>query len=205
MKPLRWILFASSLAALVAFYTCWYATPKELRDSFVFHVLPQAFWCLFCLVWWGCWGPPRNRGLFFGGIALADLLLLDFTLSRADGLQWLGYLHFAPVTVVAGGLAGGLVGRLWLKAQLGASVNVAPATRLERELMRQFIICTLAMVIVQPFAIYVFRRVFGCGWLLSAGLAASTTMLAGSGIHRIQLRRAGRDGGSERKQEKGQP
>jgi hypothetical protein len=196
MKPLRWVLLASSVPVLVAFYISWYAA-KDLLDNLAFSVAPQAGWCLFCLVWWGFWGPPRNRGLFFGGIVLADLLLLDLAFSNGDGLQWLRYLYFAPVAVVAGGFAGGLAGRLWLKPQLGAShLNGGPATRLERELMRQFIVRTSAMVIVQPFAMYLFLRVFECGFFVSAGLAAVATMLVGFGIYRIQSRRAARDGSS---------
>jgi CDP-diglyceride synthetase len=126
MKPLRWFLLASSVPVLVAFYTCW-KDPKYMLDNFAFYVAPQAGWCLFCLVWWAFWGPPRNRGLFFGGIVLADLLLVDLALSKGDGLQWLGYLYFAPAAVVAGDFAGGLVGKLWLKPQLGASPNGGPA------------------------------------------------------------------------------
>jgi hypothetical protein len=120
MKPLRYFLFASSVPVLVALYTCWNA-PKFMLINLAFYVAPQASWWLFCLIWWGFWRPPRNRGLFFGGIVLADLLLLRLALSTGDGLQWLAYLSYAPAAVVLGGFAGGLASRLRSRPQQSGS------------------------------------------------------------------------------------
>lgn len=114
MKPLRYFLFASGVPVLAALYTCCNA-PKYMLNNLAFYVAPQASWWLFCLIWWGFSGPPRNRGLFFGGIVLADLLLLRLAFSSGDGLQWLAYLYYAPVAAVVGGFAGGFSARLWLK------------------------------------------------------------------------------------------
>jgi hypothetical protein len=116
MKPLRYFLFASSVPVLVALYGGW-SEPKYILSNLAFYVAPQASWWLFSLIWWGFWGPPRNRGLFFGGIVLADWLLVRVALSTGDGLQWLAYLLYAPAAVVVGGLTGGLAARLWSKLQ----------------------------------------------------------------------------------------
>jgi hypothetical protein len=120
MKPLRYFLFASSVPVLVALYTCWSA-PKYMLSNLAFYAAPQASWWLFCLIWWGFWGPPRNRGLFFGGIVLADLLLVRLALSSGDGMQWLAYLYYAPVAVAVGGFTGGLAARLWSRPQQSGS------------------------------------------------------------------------------------
>lgn len=191
MKSLRWFLLASSVPFMVASYSCWY-DPKCLLDDFVLYVLPQAGWCLLCLVWCSFRGPPTNRGFFFGGIVLADLLLLGLAIPRGNGLQCLEYLYFAPVAVVVGGCAGGLAGRLWLKSQPGASSNGCPATSLKPELTRQCIIRVLAMLLAQPLAMYLCLRVFGCGFCVSAGLAAAATVLVGFAIYRIQSHRLAR-------------
>ena len=63
----------------------------------------------------------------------------------------------------------------------------------EQNVMKQFIIRTLVMVIVQPFAMYLFLRVLGCGFFVSGGLAALAAMLVGFGIYGIQSRGAPRD------------
>jgi len=51
----------------------------------------------------------------------------------------------------------------------------------------------LAMVIVQPFAMYCFLRVLHCGFFASAGLAALVAMLAGFGVNFVQTRMADRN------------
>ena len=102
--------------------------------NLAFYAAPQILWWLFCIIWWACWGPPRNRGLFFGGIVAADWLLLHMVSSGGESERWFGYILFSPVAVVLGGFAGGLAGgvarRLSKKAQPAAAPNGGPATRL---------------------------------------------------------------------------
>ena len=52
--------------------------------------------------------------------------------------------------------------------------------------MKHFTIRTLAMIVVQPFAMYLFLRVLEFGFFVSAGLAALVALLVGFAIYLIQ-------------------
>jgi len=126
MRPLNYLLLAAGVPALVALVTVG-GEPKYLLPNLAFYAVPQVLWWLFCIVWWACGRPPRNRGLFFGGIVAADLLLLYLAWPNGESERWLLYLEGSPVAVVLGGLAGGFAKRLFPKAQLGAPPNGGPA------------------------------------------------------------------------------
>src|SRR5580692_2747418 len=110
MKPVKYFLLAGCVPLLVALFTLW-DEPKYLLPNLLFYAAPQMFWWLFCLVWWACWRPPANRGLFFGGIGAADALLLYLALIGGESERWLLYLEFSPVAAAIGGLAGGIACR----------------------------------------------------------------------------------------------
>jgi hypothetical protein len=104
MKPVKYFLLAGSVPLLAALITVGSA-PKYLLPNLVFYALPQMFWWVFCVIWWACRKPPENRGLFFGGIGAADLLLLYLAFTNGESERWLLYLEAAPVAAVIGGLA----------------------------------------------------------------------------------------------------
>lgn len=52
--------------------------------------------------------------------------------------------------------------------------------------MKQFTLRTVAMVIVQPFAMYLFLRVLKLGFFVSGGLAAVAALLVGFAVWLIQ-------------------
>ena len=59
--------------------------------------------------------------------------------------------------------------------------------------MKVFSIRTFAMIVAQPFAMYLFLRVLECGFFVSAVLAALVSMLVGFGVYLIQTRNARRN------------
>ena len=128
MKPLKYLLLAGCVPVLVALFTCW-DQPKYILANLVYFAAPQILWWLLCIVWWSCWGPPRNRGLLIGGIVLVDLLLLYVAFSPGEAEKWLYYFLRSPVAVALGGLGGGICGKLLLRPQPGAPPNGGPATR----------------------------------------------------------------------------
>jgi hypothetical protein len=135
MKPLKYFLLAVCVPALVAVYSG-RGEPQYIFSNLVFYGAPQVLWWLFCIIWWSCWRPRRNRGLFFGGIGAAGVLLLRtawycFRSDNSDG--WWFYIDYSPASLVLGGLAGGIAGtiarRLSKKAQLGTPPKGGPALR----------------------------------------------------------------------------
>jgi hypothetical protein len=126
MKPLKYFLLAGFVPVLVALVTGG-GEPKYILPNLAFYAAPQMLWWLFCIIWWARWGPPGNRGLFFGGIVPADLLLLYMVLSGGESEKWFGYIQFAPVAVVLGGVADGVARRRSPKAQPAAPPNGGPA------------------------------------------------------------------------------
>ena len=58
--------------------------------------------------------------------------------------------------------------------------------------MKDSSIRAITMILVQPFAMYLFLRVLECGFFVSAGLAAVAAGLVGFGVYLIQTRIAGR-------------
>jgi hypothetical protein len=126
MKPFKDILLAGAVPVLVALYTCW-DEPKYILSNLVYYAAPQILWWLLCIIWWSCWGPPRNRGLFIGGIVPVDLLLLYVAFSPGESEKWFYYFERSPVALVLGGLAGGLCGKLFHRPQPGAPPNGGPA------------------------------------------------------------------------------
>ena len=116
MKPFKYFLLAGGIPVLVALFTLW-DEPKYILSNLAFYAAPQILWWLFCIIWWACWGPPRNRGLFFGGAVAADLLLLYVAWSSGESEKWFGYLYGSPVAVVLGGFAGGVARKLFKKNQ----------------------------------------------------------------------------------------
>jgi hypothetical protein len=127
VRPLKYLLLAGCVPVVVALWTCW-AEPKYILPNLAYFAAPQLIWWLFCVIWWSCWRPPRNPGLFIGGVLPVDFLLVYVALSPGDSLKWFSYLYGAPMALVAGGLVGGLCGRLFRRPQPSASPNGGPGT-----------------------------------------------------------------------------
>ena len=129
MKPFKYFLLAVCAPVLVALSTCW-DDPKYILSNLVYYAAPQTLWWLLCIIWWSCWGPRKNRGLFVGGIVLVDLLLLYVAFSPGESEKWFYYFERSPVVLVMGGLAGALCWRLFFPPQPCAAPDGGPATHI---------------------------------------------------------------------------
>jgi hypothetical protein len=70
------VIIGPVLGTLVTFYPFERQERVDILPNVAFIAIPQVAWWLFCMIWWALWKPLRNRGLLYGGIAGADLLLL---------------------------------------------------------------------------------------------------------------------------------
>jgi len=109
MKVLRDILVAVLGPVLATLVTCYPFERRELvyiMPNLAIISIPQVVWWLLCFIIERVVRKP-TRGLFYGGIAGVDVLLMFmiwpwFSGHPRDEMAWLFYFEYAWVAVLAG-------------------------------------------------------------------------------------------------------